>query len=168
MSEGDSQGDSQERKPIPEWIKQNLEASYPDANPDHKEDEARVNFSGGLNEFLDRAYEKPAYTTHVMESGNPEGGIISIEELLANVRVTKEQFGDRAYALLMNPADYANAEMLDRELSGRHFWEAPMENERLYFAGLLCQQAMFMAEKRYAILDKWAFNELLKANPEQL
>jgi len=123
-------------------------------------------------EFLDQAYnqETPLVQMHMLEG--PAGGSIwseatRIEEYLAAVRVTKEEFGEGAFALLVNPTDYARIEMLDYELNGTYIWDR--DATRLtHFAGLLIQQALFIEEGRYSIMDKWAFDELEKQNPERL
>lgn len=164
MSEGE------ERKPVPRWLKEALEeAAGPNYRPAHTEDMARVEYQGGFMDFLDQAYnrEVPLVQMHMLEGGNPEAGITSIEEYLANVRVAIEDFGENAFALLMNPIDYAKLEMLDRELNGSYIWDGGPD-QRLYFGGLLVQQALFIEENRYAIMDQWAFDELEKQNPERL
>lgn len=121
-------------------------------------------FKGTLGEFLDAAYKRTVPTPQAKHpvTGPPDEPAEDIEELLANVRVGINQFGEDAFVILLSPRDFARAEMLFVEFAGVEQVVNRRGDEALTFCGRLVQQAYFVDEGRYIVIDRLTYEQIIQ------
>ena len=151
------------RKAMREALEKNYRQSASD--PENYE------YTVSMKSFLDQAYKAPNGVPRQKNGSRyplsgPPGGVPEhkIENYLKYVRAALKFFGEEAFAIIMNPVDYAKMEMLNFELNGAAEVLGRTNDEALLFSGVLCQQAAFTPEGCYAIVDEADYQRLLAVN----
>jgi hypothetical protein len=116
----------------------------------------------GLNEFFGQAHGQKRPDGRPLPISGPAGGpVSSIEVLLTSAKVGIDQYGPAAYAILLHPMDYFKMELKYMERQGIEKTLKALGN-CIEFHGCICQQAAFINEGTYVVIDERDYWELEK------
>lgn len=129
-----------------------------------------------INEFLDQAYAVPPPDVnadgakHPVAGGIGEGGTLA--DLTMGMRAGVLQYGNDAYAVLLNPVDKHRLQMQLAELEQKPLDQAMKEAEEAaregkadMFMGRVLVAAMFVDEGTYLVIGLDDYKRLLAAQP---